>query len=158
MIEQARKLSQASQAYVQEYGHEPTPEDLAEKVGVPLAVVRKVHSLVKEPRSIETPVGEDATSVLGDFIPDESAVSPLEAAFQRDLDQEARSLLATLTPREAKVLRLRFGIDEKSEHTLEEVGKQFAVTRERIRQIESKALEKLRRPARARMHTSLSEG
>jgi RNA polymerase primary sigma factor len=158
MIEQARKLSQASQAYVQEYGHEPTPEDLAQKVGVPLAVVRKVHALVKEPRSIETPVGEDATSVLGDFIPDESAVSPLEAAFQRDLDQEARSLLATLTPREAKVLRMRFGIDEKSEHTLEEVGKQFAVTRERIRQIESKALEKLRRPARARMHTSLSEG
>jgi RNA polymerase primary sigma factor len=144
MVEQAKKLLQASQSYVQEHGREPTAEALAEKTGVPLAVVHTVQNLAKEPMSFETSVGEGGGSVLGDFIGDDSVVSPLDAAVQQDRDAQARSLLATLTPREAKVLKLRFGIGERREHTLEEVGKQFAVTRERIRQIEAKALQKLR--------------
>jgi len=144
MVEQAKKLLQASQSYVQEHGREPTPEALAEKTGVPLAVVHSVQNLAKEPMSFETSVGEGGGAVLGDFIGDDSIVSPFDAAVQQDRDAQARSLLATLTPREAKVLKLRFGIGERREHTLEEVGKQFAVTRERIRQIEAKALQKLR--------------
>jgi RNA polymerase primary sigma factor len=158
MVEQAKKLIQASQLHVQEYGREPEPEDLAEKMGVSLAVVRNVYALAKEPLSFETPIGEDGASVLADFIRDEKAVSPFEAACAQDRDEQARSLLAMLTPREAKILRLRFGIGEKSEHTLEEVGKQFALTRERIRQIEAKALEKLRSPRRQRASASLIEG
>jgi RNA polymerase primary sigma factor len=144
MVEQAKKLLQASQSYVQEHGREPTPEALAEKTGVPLAVVHSVQNLAKEPMSFETSVGEGGGSVLGDFIGDDTVVSPFDAACQQDRDVQARNLLATLTPREAKVLKLRFGIGERREHTLEEVGKQFAVTRERIRQIEAKALQKLR--------------
>jgi len=157
MVEQAKKLIQASQLHVQEYGREPEPEDLAEKMGVSLAVVRNVYALAKEPLSFETPIGEDGASVLADFIRDDKAVSPFEAACAQDRDEQARTLLAMLTPREAKILRLRFGIGEKSEHTLEEVGKQFALTRERIRQIEAKALEKLRSPRRHRAPASVIE-
>jgi RNA polymerase primary sigma factor len=158
MADHAKKLSQVTQSHVQEYGREPTPEELAQKMGVPLDVVRNVYRLAREPVSFESPVGEESGSVLGDFIQDESAVSPFEAAWRRDMDERARSLLAVLTPREAKIIRLRFGIGEKSEHTLEEVGKQFAVTRERIRQIEAKALDKLRRPSAAKTLSSLVEG
>ena len=157
MVEQAKRLFLASQSYVQEYGREPRPDELAEKLGVPLAVVRKVYDLAKEPLSLETPVGEDEGSVVGDFLRDDSAVSPFEAACQRDRDQHARSLLGTLTPREAKILRLRFGIGERGEQTLGEIGQQFAVTRERIRQIEAKALQKLRHPQRAKARASLAD-
>jgi RNA polymerase primary sigma factor len=157
MVEQAKKLLQASQSYVQEHGNEPTPEALAEKTGVPIAVVHNVQNLAKEPVSFETSVGEGGGSVLGDFIGDDTVVSPIDAAVQQDRDQQARNLLATLTPREAKILKLRFGIGERREHTLEEVGKQFAVTRERIRQIEAKALQKLRGLPQQQLATSLSE-
>jgi RNA polymerase primary sigma factor len=157
MVEQAKRLFLASQSYVQEYGREPRPDELAEKLGVPLAVVRKVYDLAKEPLSLENPVGDDEGSVVGDFLRDDSAVSPFEAACQRDRDQHARSLLDTLTPREAKILRLRFGIGERGEQTLGEIGKQFAVTRERIRQIEAKALQKLRHPQRAKARASLAD-
>jgi RNA polymerase primary sigma factor len=157
MVEQAKRLFLASQSYVQEYGREPRPDELAEKLGVPLAVVRKVYDLAKEPLSLETPVGEEEGSVVGDFLRDDGAVSPFEAACQRDRDQHARSLLATLTPREAKILRLRFGIGERGEQTLGEIGQQFAVTRERIRQIEAKALQKLRHPQRAKARASLAD-
>jgi RNA polymerase primary sigma factor len=157
MVEQAKKLLQASQSYVQEHGREPSPEALAEKTGVPIAVVHNVQNLAKEPMSFETSVGEGGGSVLGDFIGDDNVVSPYEAACQQDRDQQARSLLATLTPREAKILKLRFGIGERREHTLEEVGKQFAVTRERIRQIEAKALQKLRGLPQEHLATSLAE-
>jgi RNA polymerase primary sigma factor len=157
MVEQTKKVLRASQSFVQEYGREPTVDELAGKLGLPLEVVANVHKIAKEPLSFETPVGEDEGSVLGDFIRDQEATSPYEAACRGDLGQHARSLLSTLTPRESKVLRMRFGIDEKSEHTLEEVGKQFSVTRERIRQIEAKALQKLRHPQRAKRLVSLAE-
>ncbi|SRR6266545_245461 len=157
MVEQAKKLMHASQSYLQEYGREPTPEELAEKLGVPLAALRKVYKLAKEPMSIENPVGEDGGAVIGDFLRDDNAVSPFDAACQHDRDQQARSLLDTLTPREAKILRLRFGIGERSDQTLGEIGKQFALTRERIRQIEAKALQKLRHPLRAKMRASLAD-
>jgi RNA polymerase primary sigma factor len=158
MVEQAKKLLQASQSYVQEYGREPSPEALAEKTGVPLAVVHSVQNLAKEPMSFETSVGEGGGAVLGDFIGDDSVVSPFDAAVQQDRDEQARNLLATLTPREAKVLKMRFGIGERREHTLEEVGKQFAVTRERIRQIEAKALQKLRGLPQQAPPTSMADG
>jgi RNA polymerase primary sigma factor len=145
MVEQSKKLSRVSQVYVQEYGREPTLEQLAEIMGISLAVVRVAQTAAKDAVSLEAPVGQEG-SVLGDFLRDENLPSPFETAYQRDLDRQARELLATLTPREAKILRLRFGIGEKDAHTLEEVGKQFALTRERIRQIEAKALQKLRRP------------
>jgi RNA polymerase primary sigma factor len=157
MVEQAKKVVQASQSYVQEFGREPTSEELAEKLGIPLAALRKIGKLAKEPLSLETPLGEDGSSVVGDFLRDESAVTPFDAACQRDRDQQARSLLETLTPREAKILRLRFGIGERSDQTLGEIGKQFALTRERIRQIEAKALQKLRHPLRARARASLAD-
>jgi RNA polymerase primary sigma factor len=157
MVEQARKLLYASQSYVQEYGREPTPEELAEKVGVTLAVVLQVRNLAKEPVSTETPVGEDDSSVIGDFLRDEGSVSPLDAACQSDRDEHARTLLANLTPREAKILRMRFGIGERSELTLGAIGQQFALTRERIRQIEAKALGKLRHPRCAKARGSLAD-
>jgi RNA polymerase primary sigma factor len=157
MVEQAKKLVQASQSYVQEYGREPRPDELAERLGVSLDAVRKVYKLAKEPMSLETPVGDDGASVLGDFLRDENALSAFDVACQRDSAKHAKNLLDTLTPREAKILRLRFGIGERSDQTLGEIGKQFALTRERIRQIEAKALQKLRHPARAKGRAALAD-
>ncbi|OEU48080.1 MAG: RNA polymerase sigma factor RpoD [Desulfobacterales bacterium C00003060] len=150
MIETINKLIRTSRYLVQEMGREPTPEELAEKMEFPLEKVRKVLKIAKEPISLETPIGEEEDSHLGDFIEDKKFMSPSDAAINLNLAEQTRKVLATLTPREEKVLRMRFGIGEKSDHTLEEVGKDFAVTRERIRQIEAKALRKLRHPTRSR--------
>ena len=150
MIETINKLIRTSRYLVQELGREPTPEEIADKMEFPLEKVRKVLKIAKEPISLETPIGEEEDSHLGDFIEDKKFMSPSEAAINLNLAEQTRKVLATLTPREEKVLRMRFGIGEKSDHTLEEVGKDFAVTRERIRQIEAKALRKLRHPTRSR--------
>ncbi len=150
MIETINKLIRTSRYLVQEIGREPTPEEIAEKMDIPLEKVRKVLKIAKEPISLETPIGEEEDSHLGDFIEDKSVVSPLDAVINMNLSEQTRKVLATLTPREEKVLRMRFGIGEKSDHTLEEVGQDFEVTRERIRQIEAKALRKLRHPSRAK--------
>ncbi|MFV9691899.1 MAG: RNA polymerase sigma factor RpoD [Desulfobacteria bacterium] len=149
MIETINKLIRTSRYLVQEMGREPTPEEIAEKMEFPLDKVRKVLKIAKEPISLETPIGEEEDSSLGDFIEDKKFVSPADAAVGMSLAEQTRKVLATLTPREEKVLRMRFGIGEKADHTLEEVGKDFAVTRERIRQIEAKALRKLRHPTRS---------
>src|SRR5678809_997413 len=151
MIETINKLIRTSRALVQELGREPTPEELAEKLGMPLEKVRKVLKIAKEPLSLETPIGDEEDSHLGDFIEDKNAILPIDAAIQSNLRETTTRVLATLTPREEKVLRMRFGIGEKSDHTLEEVGQDFEVTRERIRQIEAKALRKLKHPSRSRM-------
>ncbi len=150
MIETINKLIRTSRYLVQELGREPTPEEIAEKMEFPLEKVRKVLKIAKEPISLETPIGEEEDSHLGDFIEDKKFMSPSEAAISLNLAEQTRKSLATLTPREEKVLRMRFGIGEKADHTLEEVGKDFHVTRERIRQIEAKALRKLRHPTRSR--------
>ena len=150
MIETINKLIRTSRYLVQEMGREPTPEEIAIKMDLPLDKVRKVLKIAKEPISLETPIGEEEDSHLGDFIEDKSAVSPSEAVINLSLQEQTRKVLATLTPREEKVLRMRFGIGEKSDHTLEEVGQDFDVTRERIRQIEAKALRKLRHPSRSK--------
>jgi len=150
MIETINKLIRTSRYLVQEIGREPTPEEIAEKMEMPLERVRKVLKIAKEPISLETPIGEEEDSHLGDFIEDKNVVSPSEAVINMNLSEQTRKVLATLTPREEKVLRMRFGIGEKSDHTLEEVGQDFEVTRERIRQIEAKALRKLRHPSRAK--------
>ena len=150
MIETINKLIRTSRYLVQELGREPTPEEIAEKMELPLDKVRKVLKIAKEPISLETPIGEDEDSYLGDFIEDRRIVSPADAVISLNLAEQTRKVLATLTPREEKVLRLRFGIGEKADHTLEEVGRDFEVTRERIRQIEAKALRKLRHPSRSR--------
>ncbi|MBV71640.1 MAG: RNA polymerase sigma factor RpoD [Myxococcales bacterium] len=150
MIETINKLIRTSRYLVQEMGREPTPEEIAEKMDLPLDKVRKVLKIAKEPISLETPIGEEEDSHLGDFIEDKNAVSPSEAVVNLSLQEQTRKVLATLTPREEKVLRMRFGIGEKSDHTLEEVGQDFDVTRERIRQIEAKALRKLRHPSRSK--------
>ena len=150
MIETINKLIRTSRYLVQEYGREPTPEEIAEKMELPLDKVRKVLKIAKEPISLETPIGEEEDSHLGDFIEDKSVVSPSEAVINMNLAEQTRRVLKTLTPREEKVLRMRFGIGEKSDHTLEEVGQDFEVTRERIRQIEAKALRKLRHPSRSK--------
>ena len=150
MIETINKLIRTSRYLVQELGREPMPEEIAEKMEFPLEKVRKVLKIAKEPISLETPIGEEEDSHLGDFIEDKKFMSPSDAAINLNLAEQTRKVLATLTPREEKVLRMRFGIGEKSDHTLEEVGKDFAVTRERIRQIEAKALRKLRHPTRSR--------
>jgi RNA polymerase primary sigma factor len=150
MIETINKLIRTSRYLVQELGREPTPEEIAEKMEFPLEKVRKVLKIAKEPISLETPIGEEEDSHLGDFIEDKKFMSPSVAAINLNLAEQTRKVLATLTPREEKVLRMRFGIGEKSDHTLEEVGKDFTVTRERIRQIEAKALRKLRHPTRSR--------
>ena len=150
MIETINKLIRTSRYLVQEMGREPTPEEIAEKMDLPLDKVRKVLKIAKEPISLETPIGEEEDSHLGDFIEDKNAVSPSEAVVNLSLQEQTRKVLATLTPREGKVLRMRFGIGEKSDHTLEEVGQDFDVTRERIRQIEAKALGKLRHPSRSK--------
>src|SRR5438132_806582 len=149
MIETINKLIRTSRYLVQEYGREPTPEEIAEKMELPLDKVRKVLKIAKEPISLETPIGEEEDSHLGDFIEDKSVISPAEAVINMNLAEQTRKVLKTLTPREEKVLRMRFGIGEKSDHTLEEVGQDFEVTRERIRQIEAKALRKLRHPTRS---------
>ena len=149
MIETINKLNRISRQMLQEMGREPTPEELAERMEMPEDKVRKVMKIAKEPISMETPIGDDEDSHLGDFIEDANAVAPLDSATIESLRETAHDILATLTPREAKVLRMRFGIELNTDHTLEEVGKQFDVTRERIRQIEAKALRKLRHPTRA---------
>ncbi|KJV09037.1 RNA polymerase sigma factor RpoD, partial [Elstera litoralis] len=150
MIETINKLVRTSRQMLHEIGREPTPEELAEKLMMPLEKVRKVLKIAKEPISLETPIGDEEDSHLGDFIEDKNAVLPLDAAIQANLRETTTRILATLTPREERVLRMRFGIGMNTDHTLEEVGQQFSVTRERIRQIEAKALRKLKHPSRSR--------
>ena len=157
MIETINKLIRTSRQLVQEIGREPTPEEIAERMELPLEKVRRVLKIAKEPISLETPIGEEEDSSLGDFIEDKGVVTPLEAVIKGNLSDQTSSVLSSLTPREEKVLRMRFGIGEKSDHTLEEVGQDFAVTRERIRQIEAKALRKLRHPSRAKRLKSFVE-
>ncbi|MBF0102195.1 MAG: RNA polymerase sigma factor RpoD [Desulfobacterales bacterium] len=157
MIETINKLIRTSRYLVQEYGREPSPEEIAEKMEIPLDKVRRVLKIAREPISLETPIGEEEDSHLGDFIEDKKFMLPSEAAISMNLAEQTRKVLATLTPREEKVLRMRFGIGEKADHTLEEVGKDFAVTRERIRQIEAKALRKLRHPTRSKKLKSFIE-
>jgi RNA polymerase primary sigma factor len=158
MIETINKLIRTQRYLMQELGREATPEELAEKMEMPVDKVRKVLRIAKEPISLEQPIGEEEDSILGDFIEDKNAVSPSEAAISRDLSGATRRVLSTLTPREEKVLRMRFGIGERSDHTLEEVGQDFDVTRERIRQIEAKALRKLRHAKRASVLKSFVTG
>jgi RNA polymerase primary sigma factor len=158
MIETINKLIRTSRYLVQELGREPSPEEIAEKMEIPLDKVRKVLKIAREPISLETPIGEEEDSHLGDFIEDKKFMLPNEAAVSMNLAEQTRKVLATLTPREEKVLRMRFGIGEKADHTLEEVGQDFAVTRERIRQIEAKALRKLRHPTRSRKLKSFIDG
>ena len=150
MIETINKLVRTSRQMLHEIGREPTPEELAEKLGMPLEKVRKVLKIAKEPISLETPIGDEEDSHLGDFIEDKNAVLPIDAAIQSNLRETTTRVLASLTPREERVLRMRFGIGMNTDHTLEEVGQQFSVTRERIRQIEAKALRKLKHPSRSR--------
>ncbi|SBW11665.1 RNA polymerase, sigma 70 (sigma D) factor [uncultured Alphaproteobacteria bacterium] len=150
MIETINKLVRTSRQMLHEIGREPTPEELAEKLSMPLEKVRKVMKIAKEPISLETPIGDEEDSHLGDFIEDKNAVQPLDAAIQSNLRETCTRVLASLTPREERVLRMRFGIGMNTDHTLEEVGQQFSVTRERIRQIEAKALRKLKHPSRSR--------
>ena len=151
MIETINKLNRISRTLVQKNGREPTPEELAEAMDMPEEKIRKVLKIAKEPISMETPIGDDEDSHLGDFIEDSNVMSPLEAATTRGLSEATNEVLASLTPREERVLRMRFGIDMNTDHTLEEVGRQFDVTRERIRQIEAKALRKLRHPNRSEL-------
>ena len=158
MIETINKLIRTSRYLVQEIGREPTPEEIAAKMEIPLDKVRKVLKIAKEPISLETPVGEDEDSHLSDFIEDKRVATPSDAVSSLNLMEQTKKVLATLTPREEQVLRMRFGIGEKSDHTLEEVGHEFAVTRERIRQIEAKALRKLRHPSRSKRLKSFMEG
>ena len=150
MIETINKLIRTSRSLVQEYGREPTSEEIADRMDIPVIKVRKVLKIAQEPISLETPIGDEEDSHLGDFIEDKQVVSPAEAVISLNLKEQTDSILKTLTPREEKVIKMRFGVGERSEHTLEEVGQNFAVTRERIRQIEAKALRKLRHPSRSR--------
>ena len=151
MIETINKMVRTSRQLIQELGREPTPEEIADRMDLPVDKVKKVQKISKEPISLETPIGEEEDSSLGDFIEDKKIISPQDAVMSVTLSEQTRSVLSTLTPREEKVLRMRFGIGEKSDHTLEEVGQDFFVTRERIRQIEAKALRKLRHPSRAKL-------
>jgi len=151
MIETINKLIRTSRLLIQQLGREPTPEEIAVKMELPVDKVRKVLKIAKEPISLETPIGEEEDSSLGDFIEDKKIINPAEAVMNVNLSEQTRKVLSTLTPREEKVLRMRFGIGERSDHTLEEVGQDFFVTRERIRQIEAKALRKLRHPSRAKL-------
>ena len=157
MVETTNKLLRLSRSFVQEFGREPTPQELADKMGVRVEVIRKVFEITKEPLSLETPVGDEGDTMLGDFIGDTSLPSPADVVLDADLAEQTQKLLQTLTPREQKVLRMRFGIEEKAEHTLEEVGQEFSLTRERIRQIEAKALRKLAHPVHAKRLRSLIE-
>jgi len=149
MIETINKLNRVSRQMLQEMGREPVPEELAKRMDMPEDKVRKVLKIAKEPISMETPIGDDEDSHLGDFIEDANISSPVDSATGSGLTGTVQGVLSGLTPREAKVLRMRFGIDMNTDHTLEEVGKQFDVTRERIRQIEAKALRKMRHPTRS---------
>jgi RNA polymerase primary sigma factor len=158
MIETINKLIRTSRALVQELGREPTSEEIAKRMDIPVAKVRKVLKIAQEPISLETPIGEEEDSHLGDFIEDRQVVSPAEAVINLNLKEQTESVLKTLTPREEKVIKMRFGVGDGSEHTLEEVGQSFAVTRERIRQIEAKALRKLRHPSRSRKLRAFLEG
>jgi RNA polymerase primary sigma factor len=157
MIETINKLNRVARQILQETGQEPTPEELAVRMVMPEDKIRKVLKIAKEPISMETPIGDDEDSHLGDFIEDSNIASPVDSATMQGLRESTRQILSTLTPREAKVLRMRFGIDMNTDHTLEEVGKQFDVTRERIRQIEAKALRKLRHPSRSEQLRSFLE-
>ena len=157
MIETINKMARTQREMTLELGREPTPEELSKKLTMPIEKVRKVQKIAKEPISLETPVGDEADSSLGDFIEDTNAILPLDAAVQGNLRDSVTQILSTLTPREERVLRMRFGLGMPGDHTLEEVGQQFSVTRERIRQIEAKALKKLRHPSRARMMKSYAE-
>ncbi|NDG56928.1 MAG: sigma-70 family RNA polymerase sigma factor, partial [Betaproteobacteria bacterium] len=147
-----------SRLLVQQLGREPTPEELSEKLAMPLEKVRKVLKIAKEPISLETPIGDEEDSHLGDFIEDTTTLAPSDAALHESMRDVVKEVLDSLTPREAKVLRMRFGVEMSTDHTLEEVGKQFDVTRERIRQIEAKALRKLRHPSRSDKLKSFLEG
>jgi RNA polymerase primary sigma factor len=158
MIETINKLIRTSRALVQELGREPTSEEIAQRMDIPVSKVRKVLKIAQEPISLETPIGEEEDSHLGDFIPDTNVVSPSDAVINLNLKEQTDNVLKTLTPREERVIKLRFGVGEGSEHTLEEVGQSFAVTRERIRQIEAKALRKLRHPSRSRRLKPFLEG
>ena len=158
MIETINKLIRTSRALVQELGREPTSEEIAERMDIPVVKVRKVLKIAQEPISLETPIGEEEDSHLGDFIEDRQEVSPADAVINLNLKEQTESVLRTLTPREERVVKMRFGVGDGSEHTLEEVGQNFAVTRERIRQIEAKALRKLRHPSRSRRLRAFLEG
>jgi RNA polymerase primary sigma factor len=158
MIETINKLVRTQRHLVQEMGREPTPEEIAEKMEIPVDKVRKIQKIAKEPISLETPIGEEEDSHLGDFIEDKNIASPSENVMTGSLEETTRKVLATLSPREERVLRMRFGIGENTDHTLEEVGQDFEVTRERIRQIEAKALRKLRQPARSKRLRAFLEG
>jgi RNA polymerase primary sigma factor len=158
MIETINKLIRTSRALVQELGREPTSEEIAQRMDIPVSKVRKVLKIAQEPISLETPIGEEEDSHLGDFIEDRNIVSPAEAVINLNLKEQTEAVLKTLTPREEKVIKMRFGVGDGSEHTLEEVGQNFAVTRERIRQIEAKALRKLRHPSRSRKLRAFLEG
>jgi RNA polymerase primary sigma factor len=158
MIETINKLIRTSRSLVQELGREPTSEEIAQRMDIPVAKVRKVLKIAQEPISLETPIGEEEDSHLGDFIEDRQVVSPSEAVINLNLKEQTDAVLKTLTPREEKVIKMRFGVGDGSEHTLEEVGQSFAVTRERIRQIEAKALRKLRHPSRSRKLKAFLEG
>jgi RNA polymerase primary sigma factor len=158
MIETINKLIRTSRALVQELGREPTSEEIAKRMDIPVSKVRKVLKIAQEPISLETPIGEEEDSHLGDFIEDRQVISPSDAVINLNLKEQTESVLKTLTPREERVIKMRFGVGDGSEHTLEEVGQNFAVTRERIRQIEAKALRKLRHPSRSRKLRAFLEG
>jgi RNA polymerase primary sigma factor len=158
MIETINKLIRTSRQLVQELGREPSSEEIAKRMDIPVAKVRKVLKIAQEPISLETPIGEEEDSHLGDFIEDRAVVSPAEAVINVNLKEQTAQVLRTLTPREEKVIKMRFGLEDGSEHTLEEVGQSFAVTRERIRQIEAKALRKLRHPSRSRKLRAFIDG
>src|SRR6478736_4609963 len=158
MFETINKVIRTSRALVQELGREPTNEEIAKRMDIPVWKVRKVLKVAQQPISLETPIGEEEDSHLGDFIEDRQVVSPAEAVINLNLKEQTESVLKTLTPREEKVIKMRFGVGDGSEHTLEEVGQSFAVTRERIRQIEAKALRKLRHPSRSRKLRAFLEG
>jgi RNA polymerase primary sigma factor len=158
MIETINKLIRTSRSLVQELGREPTSEEIAKRMDIPVSKVRKVLKIAQEPISLETPIGEEEDSHLGDFIEDRGVVSPSDAVINLNLREQTEAVLKTLTPREEKVIKMRFGVGDGSEHTLEEVGQNFAVTRERIRQIEAKALRKLRHPSRSRKLRAFLEG
>jgi RNA polymerase primary sigma factor len=151
MIENINKILRTSRQMLNEIGRAPTPEELAEKLGMPLEKIRKTLKIAKEPLSLETPIGEEGDSNLGDLIEDNNAILPIDAAIQSNLRETTTRLLASLTPREERIVRMRFGLGMNSDHTLEEVGQQFSVTRERIRQIEAKAIRKLKHPSRSRV-------
>jgi RNA polymerase primary sigma factor len=158
MIETINKLIRTSRSLVQEYGREPTSEEIAKRMDIPVSKVRKVLKIAQEPISLETPIGEEEDSHLGDFIEDRGVISPAEQVINTNLKEMTEAVLKTLTPREERVIKMRFGVGDGSEHTLEEVGQSFAVTRERIRQIETKALRKLRHPSRSRKLKAFLEG